>query len=102
QLASQRFDLGSSIQTQHPAQILWGMFLEAFGTFDPSQRHQEQRQDAGAQPVKGRSQTAINLLSAFEHTSSDESRQGQQNSSPRHTGPGTKERSRIVQEAEIG
>ena len=40
QFAPQRFDFGRAVQTQHPAQVLGGVFLETFGPFDPQQRHE--------------------------------------------------------------
>ena len=98
QFAPQRFDFRRPVQSQHAAQVLGRVLLETLGPFDAPERHEQQRQQAGAQPIKGRAKAAVDFLRALEHAAGDQDRQGQEHSGARHRRGGAKERRRIFQQ----
>ena len=100
QLAPQRFDFRRPVQPQHSAQVLGRIFLETLRTFDSPERHEQERKQAGAQSVKGRPKAAIDFLRALENAAGRQDRQGQENSSPWNRSGSTKQRRRILQQAQ--
>jgi hypothetical protein len=100
QFAPQRFDFRRPVQPQHAPQVLGRVFLETLRAFDAPERHEQEREQAGAQPIKGRAETAVDFLRALEHAAGDQDRQRQEHSGARHGRGGAKERRRIFQQTQ--
>ena len=67
QFAPQRLDLRRPVQPQHPPEVLRRILLQIFRAFDAPQRHQQQREQTGAQSIEARPETAVDFLRALEH-----------------------------------
>ena len=74
QLAPQRFDFGRPIQTQHSSQVLRRVFLEALGPFDAPQRHEQKREQTGAQSIEGRPEAAVDFSGTLQDAAGDQHR----------------------------
>src|SRR5881409_30338 len=77
------------------------MFLEAFGTLDAPERHQEERQDRRAQSVESGADTAVDLTSTLEDPALDEGRHCQEDSCTGHARPRAEKRRRIINEPQV-
>ena len=98
QFAPQCFDFGRPVQPQHPAQVLGRVFLETLRAFDAPERHEQEREQAGAQPIKGRAKVAVDFLRTIENAAGDQNGQRQENSGTRKGRGGTEQRRRIFQQ----
>ena len=99
QFAAQGFDFRRPIQSQHATQIGGRVFLERLRAFDAPQRHEQEREQTGAQPIKGRTQAAVNFLCALENTTGDQDRKRQENPGAWHRRGATKQGRRVLQQA---
>ena len=54
ELAPERLDLGGSVEPEDAAEVDGTALLERLRTLDAQERHQQQREDAGAQAIEGR------------------------------------------------
>ena len=98
QFAPQRFDFRRPVQPQHPAQVLGRVFLETLGAFDAPERHEQECEQAGAQPIKGRAQVAVDFLRTIENAAGDQHGHRQENSGTRDGRGRTKQGRRIFQQ----
>ena len=98
QFAPERFDFRCPVQSQHAPQVLGRILLKALRTFDAPERHEQERQQTGAQSIKGRTKLAVDFLRAIEKPAGDQDGQRQENSGARDGGSRTKERRRILQQ----
>ncbi len=102
ELPAQGLDLGRSVQAKNAAQIIGGVFLDVLGTLDAPQRHEQQRNDAGAQAVEGRADAAVHVAGAREDAAGDQCGDRQQHAGARHARAGPEQGCRVVQQAKIG
>jgi hypothetical protein len=73
------------------------MLLEAFGTFDAPQRHEQQREQTSAQSIESRPERAIDFLGTLKHAAEDQNRHGQEYSRTWNREGRTKQRSCVLQ-----
>ena len=80
QLAPECFNFRCPVQPKHSPQALGRIFFQTLRAFDAPQRHEEQSQKAGAQPIEGRAKAAVDFLGAGEDTAANQDGQRQKNS----------------------
>ena len=100
QLAPQSLDFRRPVQSQHTSEALRRILFEIFRTFDAPQRHQQQREQTGAQSIEARAETAVDFLRALEHPTGHQNRQRQENAGSRNCARRTEQRRRVLQQSQ--
>lgn len=101
ELVAQGLDLGGPVQSEEPAQIGRRVLLERFGALDAQQRHEQQREERGPQPVERRADGAVDLARDGEHPGGDQGGEGEQDPGARHVVATAEERGGVVEQAHV-
>src|SRR5215471_17734106 len=93
----QRLYFRRPVEPEQPAKCGRVELLEMLGPLDPQQRHEEERQQRGAQAIKGRTDLTVEFAADLKQSALDQAWKRQQDTNSGNRGPLAKQRCGIIQ-----
>src|ERR1700730_5129753 len=100
--APQRLHFRRSVEPEQSAESGRVPFLEMLGPLDAQQRHEQERQQRGAQAIEGRTDFTVELAADPKQPALDQARESEQDADTGNRGPLAKERCGIIEQPQIG
>src|SRR6516162_5648083 len=93
----QRLHFRRPVEPEQPAKCGRIALLEMLGPLDPQQRHEEERQQRGAQAIKGRTDLTVEFAADLKQSALDQAWKRQQDTNSGNRGPLAKQWCGIIQ-----